>query len=921
MIHMIRLITNAILIVLLSLLISCGGDTGRKWRIGVSQCSNDDWRSEMNDEVYREMLFHEDAEVEIRSADDSNEKQIADIRYFIDNGFDLIIAAPNESEPITPIIKEAYDKGIPVITYDRDISGNYYTSHLEVDNTGLGKSAASYAMNIISPGSKIVEIQGIEGMSPTQKRHKGFMDEINAHPVFKIVASVHGDWDEEKTALLTDSILDIHPDVSLIFAHNDRMAVAASKVARSKNLNDIKVLGIDGSPEIGIKAVVDSVIDATFLYPTEGSRLVRTAMAILKGEPYDREYFIAPVSPVDRSNADILLQQNALQKGEIEKIRLLKGELDGFLARHATQTTLLYSVIAIVILLCGVFFMLLRTFWQHKRHQALLVSQNRLLAEQRDKQKELYQQLDNATKSKMMFYTNVSHDLRTPLTLIEEPVARLVAETNMPEEQRNRLLALANKNIKILSRLINQILDFRKYESGKMTPLLSEVKFAVMVKEWIDSFRAIARKHNIQLTEEISIDDNFTLALDAEKIERVFFNLMSNAFKYTPDNGKIHFFCSCNNGDLEFSVHDTGIGISKNDLPNVFERFYQADKVHPNGSGIGLALTKAFVELHDGNIKAESVPGEGSVFSVSIPVRHVYNDWEGPTIGIREKEIETELDKDEIKLENRPGDPLKPTILIIDDNEDIKKLITELLGDSYNILYAGEGKQGVRLAAKYVPDLIICDVMMPVMNGLECCKIIKQEISTSHIPVLMLTACSMDEQRVESYECGADGYLSKPFNGSMLAVRCSNLIENRKRIRDLYKDTTATGSRMRDSERANVKEMPGDIDSEFYTRFLKIVESELDNAELSVEWIASRMGLGQSQFSRKIKSLTNFTPVELIRTLRLKRARTLLTGTEKTMSEIAYEVGFTTPAYFSKCFRDAYGESPSDLRGRIGNGR
>lgn len=908
-----------VVVIISALLIGCTKQSEKKWRIGISQCSNDDWRKGMNDEVYREMMFHDDTEVEIRSAEDSNDKQISDIRYFMDNGFDLIIAAPNEAAAITPVISEAYNKGIPIITFDRDIRGNDYTAHLEVDNYGLGRSAAEYAVNLLPQKANIIEVQGTEGMSPTQKRHLGFSEEIGRHPGISIVASVYGDWDEKLTSQLVDSLLDEYPDLDLIYAHNDRMAISASKTAKKKGRHGIKFLGIDGTVDIGIKAVADSIIDATFLYPTEGGRLIRTAIAILNGEPYNKEELVTPLSPIDRSNADILLQQSALQKGEIEKIRILHAEMDDFLAKHATQSTLLYATIAIIILFLIIFFLVLRAFWQANRHHKTLLEQNKQLEEQRDRQKELYQQLDDATQSKLVFFTNVSHDLRTPLTLISEPIEQVLDNDNeLTPQQKQSLLLLANKNVKILKRLINQILDFRKYENGKMSPILSEADFGKLATEWIESFRVIARKRHIKLTYDISTDCDMTLAIDVEKIERVFFNLLSNAFKYTPDNGEIHVKCCSDGNNLTFSVADTGNGISDSDIHKIFERFYQVDKIHPNGSGIGLSLTKAFIELHNGVITVDSKYGEGSTFTVTIPIKHVENLWNGSAIAISQKEIEAELNKEEIHFGLREVDDKKPTVLIIDDNKDIQKLIIEIIGQTYNVMTADNGRTGLKLAAKYIPDLIICDVMMPVMDGLTCCREIKNEVSTSHIPVLMLTACSLEEQRVQGYESGADGYLSKPFNGSVLKARCSNLISNRKRICELYQTEHVKVVRPNDGDKASASNgIPYDIDSDFYSQFLTIVTKELGNSELNIEYLAGAMGLGQSQFSRKIKSLTNFTPVELIRTLRLKQARHLLTTTEKSMSEIAYEVGFTSPAYFSKCFKDAYGETPSDLRSKL----
>lgn len=314
----------------------------------------------------------------------------------------------------------------------------------------------------------------------------------------------------------------------------------------------------------------------------------------------------------------------------------------------------------------------------------------------------------------------------------------------------------------------------------------------------------------------------------------------------------------------------------------------------------------------------------GSVFTVSIPVKHVAEHAVDHRKTITDKTVDAELD---IVDTNITFDSEKPLLLIIDDNKDIQKLIGELMNSDYNIITASNGRDGVRMAAKHVPDLIICDVMMPVMDGLECCRRIKEEVTTSHIPVLMLTACSMDEQRVQGYESGVDGYLAKPFNSAVLKSRCANLIANRKRIKELLpqslivpvgkKNTSASGNLQKTNSATGIEAIRHDIDNDFYNRFIEIFSDEMGNPDLSVDMIASKMGLERSQFYRKIKALTNYSPVELIRQLRLKKARILIISTEKTISEIAYEIGFSTPAYFTKCYREAYGETPSEARNKL----
>lgn len=901
-------------LMIIFMIAATGCERQKKYKIGVSQCSQDDWRSKLNEEINREILFHEDAEVEIRSADDNNDRQIADIRYFVDNGFDIIIVSPNQADVLTPVIKEVYDSGMPVIIFDRNIIGDSYTARLGADDEGLGRSAADYAVRRLVAGAKALEIYGLPGSTPAANRHKGFSEEF-ASRGGTILAGAPGNWNKDKAVEVVDSLLQIHHDVDVIYAHNDRMAIGASEVARRIGRGDIMILGTDAAPSIGIRAVADSVIDATFLYPTEGHRLIRTALSILKGEDYSKETILPVASPVDLTNADILLIQDEALREETGKMVILKERIDDYWKRHSSQTLLFYASVAIIVLLLGVVFMVLRFYWQHKRYQTVLVGQNRMLEEERDKQKELNDKLREATHSKLMFFTNVSHDLRTPLTLISEPVAQLVEADNLTPRQHT-LMRIADKNVRILRRLINQILDFRKYENDKLALHLSEVDLGAAVAEWVESFAALARKRHLKLTCDVGGAVGKSIAVDVEKIERVVFNLVSNAFKYTPDNGDIAVTCRVGDDSAVLTVADTGEGIDERDLGNIFDRFYQVDRVHPKGSGIGLSLTKAFVELHGGSITVESALRKGSVFTVTLPVVHVDAAVETPSV-ITAADVEGELDV----IESDPKfDDDRPLVLVIDDNKDIQILVGSLLSDNYNVITAPDGAEGIRRAMKYVPDLIICDVMMPVMDGLECCRRLKSEVATSHIPVLMLTACSMDEQRVKGYESGADGYLAKPFDSAVLHARCQSLIDNRKRI------ARVGGEKPRRAKPAAVPVaetgLPGvDIDNDFYNRFLEIFNAGMGNPDMNVDSIATQLGLDRSQFYRKIKSLTNFSPVELIRILRLRRGRQLLTTTDKTVSEIAYEIGFSTPAYFTKCYRDNYGETPSEARAKSQPGK
>lgn len=896
--------------------VSCHDE--KKYRIGISQCSQDDWREKMNQEILREAMFHDNVEVEIRSADDSNEKQISDIKYFVDNGFDMVIVAPNEAAPVTPAVDDAMARGVPVMIFDRNVTGDNFTAFQGADNDSIGYQAAEYVRSKVGPKARVLEICGNPGSTPACGRYEGFKAGMGD---MTLVANGYGNWNYDNAVRVADSLLKLYPDIDAIYAHNDRMALAAAEVAERHGIKPL-IVGVDAAPRIGMKAVSEGKIDATFLYPTEGHRLLRTALAILEGKPYERITKLPASSAVDKSNADILLLQNSALEEETEKMQDLKSQVDIYWNKHTAQTLFLYVIIIVLVLLFVFLFLFLRSYWKQQRQQKQLVEQNLELERQRDNEKLLNEQLHEATQSKLMFFTNVSHDLRTPLTLIAEPVRQLTEAHNLTDQQQT-LVRIADKNVRILRRLINQVLDFRKYENDRMALDLTEVDICLLVSDWTEAFNAVARKRDIKLSLDVAASGPEHIALDVEKIERVFFNLLSNAFKYTPDNGRIEVSVKFEDENCRISVADNGRGISADDIKNIFDRFFQVDKIHPNGSGIGLSLAKAFVELHGGTITVESKPGEGSVFTVSLPIRHVAEEARNVESHITRSDIESELSLVEIpqtygdnEAESATDDE-KPLLLVIDDNPDIIVMLTSLLSDTYNIISASNGSEGVRMAAKYVPDLVICDVMMPVMDGLECCGRIKAEMCTSHIPVLMLTACSMDEQRVQGYESGADGYLSKPFNSEVLLARCKSLIENRRRIKDISSSSVPVAKD--DAEQAKRKLPNAEIDNDFYRKFLEIFRSKMSDPDVNVDTIAAELGLGRSQFYRKIKALTNYSPVELIRNIRLKEGRNMLLSSEKSVSEIAYAVGFSTPAYFTKCYREAFNETPSETRSNLTN--
>ena len=905
-------LNTALSVFLIFIVVALSGCSRREgYRIGVSQCSSDDWRNKMNEEILREaLILDESVDVEIRSANDSNEQQIADLRYFVDNGFDAIIVAPNEAEALTPIIKDIHARGIPVIVFDRSVIGNDYTAFQGADNASIGRQAALLAYAYSGKNAKVIEICGNMESTPAIERKKGFHEVADSLEV-QVIASASGFWNYENAAVIADSLLKAHPEANIIYAHNDRMAMGASEVATRLGLRGkLKIIGIDAAPNLGIKAVADGVIDATFVYPTEGQSLIATALAILKGEPYNANNMIASPSAVDKSNAELMLRQDEALRRETDRISSLKSRIDHYWQQHSLQTALLYGVVAILVLIAGLTFALLKAYWANKRHRAEMEERNRTLQKQHDELDDLYHKLEEATGSKLTFFTNVSHDLRTPLTLIADPVHQMAEADNLTSQQRT-LMQLADKNVKRLNRLINQILDIRKFDNGHLALNLRNADLAMALKEWAMPFADAAARRHIRFSLEVAPQTDYVTAIDVEKIERVLFNLLSNAFKFTPANGTITISLQRQGDNIVLKVSDTGPGISPEDASQVFDRFFHSGSdANPHGSGIGLALSKTFVQMHEGDITVESTLGAGTTFIVTLPVKHVDTDAADTslTAAVAAADVAelAKVEEEDVEIKEDA-----PTLLVIDDNEDISTLIKSILSDKYTVLRAVNGAQGIRLATKYIPDLIICDVMMPGMDGYETCRRLKGEEVTSHIPVLLLTACSQQEQRTEGYNCGADGYMSKPFDAAMLKARCQSLLDNRRRI---YANIADAKQPQKPQTAAAAPK--GDIDDEFYARFINAVEQNLGNSEISVEDLASMLGLSRVQMYRKIKALTNYSPAELLRNTRLEHAARLLKTTQRTVSEIAYEVGFTAPGYFTKCYREYFNEAPSDTQAR-----
>ena len=545
---------------------------------------------------------------------------------------------------------------------------------------------------------------------------------------------------------------------------------------------------------------------------------------------------------------------------------------------------------------------------------------NELKQERLEKEK-----LEEINQLKLQLFTNISHDFRTPLTLIIGPLESLIKEGRGNEFVQNQH-KIMYRNAKTLLQLVNQLLDFRKSQSGKIQLKASRSNIVSFIENIKLSFDELARVRNINYSYTPS-NTNIYLWYDKINLKKVILNLLSNAFKFTPDNGAISIDLSTINKKdkkgvskdfVKLVVKDSGKGVPKKSIKLIFERFYQLEQngnVH-TGTGIGLALAKSLIKLHHGSIKVVSKEGKGTSFIVLLPLgkNHLREDqivdenkidqnqnlFLTNTSDFLSEDIVTENIETENEVTNK-----SPTILVVEDNLEVRKFVKSNLKKNYNIIEAENGKVGLEITKNHIVDLIISDVMMPEMNGMEFCDKIKTNISTSHIPVILLTAKTSEESQKEGYKTGADAYILKPFDSTVLEIRVDNLIKARKALIEKYRKEIILEPKKVEVESE---------DELFLQKAINLIEDNMQNSEYTIQDFISDMGMSRSALYRKLKALTNQTIIEFIRTIKLKKARQLIVNTQLNISEIAFSLGFNDLKHFRKTFKELFNELPSECR-------
>jgi signal transduction histidine kinase/DNA-binding response OmpR family regulator len=894
----------------------------KKFKIGFSQCTGDGiWRNAMLESMKRELSFHPGSELIFRDAKDSSELQVKQIQELLDENIDILLVSPNEAQPLTAIVEATFNKGIPVVAIDRKTASGLYTSFVGADNYEIGKIAGNYVSNLAHDSTNVIEIIGLPGSTPAIERQRGFADGIKNNPHIKIKAQLYGNWLKKHTTDELEKIKDMLKPNDLVFAHNDRMAMAAYEVYDKLGIaRKSRFIGVDGTagPSGGIQFVADSMLYATVLYPTGGQEAIQTAFKILTKEPFNKENRLQTLV-IDRTNVRLMKLQtdkiNSQQK-DIEKQQDILAEQQKI---YNSQRSLLNILIAALLLLIIMGSIAVYALRNNRRKNKILAAQNNEISDQRNKLIEMTATAKEATEAKFNFFTNISHEFKTPLTLIIGPLEEVLQSSKLHFTVKNNL-DLVQKNVIRLLRLINQLMDFRKMEHGNMKLKASENDLVIFVREITEAFSDMARKKNITLTINTKFRE-LKMWFDVNMLDKVIFNILSNAFKFTNEHGfiTISIYTTADNNWGVIKVEDTGVGMSTDAVEHAFDLFYQGHQTSFKGSGLGLTLSKELIELHKGQILLKSEKWKGTSFEILLRTGHQHLDKDekvdqaelSTPIYSEIKIYSTDIDLPVMtELENHQTQK-EYSILLIEDNTDLRNFIKSRLGNTFEIHEADNGNLGLNQAFDIVPDLVICDIVLPGQDGFQVTEKLKTDVRTSHIPIILLTAKGGIEQQIEGMKLKADAFIVKPFNLQYLEETIKSLLRNRSLLREHYT------SELPSEIRANASKK---IDRKFINEFTAIVENNISNENFSVEDICREIGISRVQLYRKLKALLGYNVNDYILNVRLQKAKYFLLNDNSTISEVAYKVGFSSQAYFSTVFKSKFSTTPTEFKEKAKNG-
>jgi signal transduction histidine kinase/AraC-like DNA-binding protein len=868
----------------------------------------------MQKEMERELYFHPEIKLIVKDADLSSEKQIEQIQELIDDKVDLLIASPAEAKPITPIIEHAYSKNIPVILVDRNILSNNYSAFIGASNYKVGLDAGAYANALLKGRGNVLEIGGIDvGSSADIGRHNGFTDFIKQYEGIKYIARLSEDWDASPGGAekeLTNELIK-NNDIQLIFTQNDRIGLGCFKVCQKLGIDKkIFIIGVDGLPgqNGGIDLVDRGMLKATILYPTGGKEAIQAAVNILENKPFQKENQLY-TSIIDSSNVRMMNLQNqkiSSQQNDIERQEnILKEQIRIYNNQRTFNNILTLALLLVLLLGTMVFF----SWRKNKRITRKLQLQNEEISRQSDQLIEMSAKAEVAHQAKLNFFTNISHEFRTPLTLILAPLGELLANNRIQQDTRNAL-QLIQRNVTRLYRLVNQLMDFRKIEFKKMKLQVSETNLISFTNEIVDSFKVLAKNKNISL-KFLTSERSLSVWFDTTMIDKVIFNILSNAFKFTRENGSVYVTISKNNEYVIIKIEDDGIGMTKEAIDHAFEPFFQGEYENFKGTGLGLALSKEFIELHHGTISAKSEKGKGTIFEISLLTGNAHFEQSELAIIVNKDTVINEdpymyttdlFDKKiNLKEDSVAASPKHLSILIVEDNDEMREYLASRLNSDYAIMEACNGNNALQFAFDAVPDLIICDIVIPGKNGLEVTQILKNDVRTAHIPIVLLTVRDQEAQKIEGMETRADAYITKPFNLLLLQKTIKNLLQNREKIKDHYSGEIFSEEKSQVSKKT---------DRKFIIEFTAVVENNISNEKFGVIDICNELGISRVQVYRKVRALLNCNVNDYIITTRLQKAKYYMQHENLSISEIAFKSGFSSAAYFSTVFKSKFGVTP-----------
>ena len=893
--------------------VSCSDDT-KQYKIGVSQNANDVWRNKQNNEM--KMTAFSEGEVELCFANSNNNKetQSRQIDSLVSLGVNLLIVCPDAVTDVQNAIDRAYEHGVPVIVFDKKVNSKKFTAFIGPDNYTMGYQMGLYIAHRLDGKGRVAEINGLKGSTPTIDRHKGFCDAMSKYPGIKIVETLDGNWTTEVAYTQTKEKIATMSTADAVFGANDLMAFGARNALKDAGVlknKHIIFCGIDGLPgeEGGIKMVCDSILDATYINPTFGDKLIELAMKILKGKEYKREQYMSSLI-VTRENANLLYMQNLEVDNQMEYLHNLQSREIKTLHLLDDQRVYLLVVALIALLLsaaCG---------YAYYAYTAK-AKYSKKLKESYDKQIKLTHEVEQLTDAQLSFYTHVSHELRTPLTLMADPVERLLDSKDI--KGQNRLLAeTLSRSVTSLMNLVNDILDFRNIDDGKARLRLSRFNFAEALTHWTEMVDDILRKKYISIKLDTQEAEGELIVADYDKIGKLYLNLLQIAIRYNMAGTMLSFKLT-KHGDT-FTLHcvNGGIPFEDRDIEELFMRF-KYKKGMTGGTAISLANIKGITDLHHGTVKAQSLEQTGVELFFTFPATQpealdnndieIIDEKQDKDYAMRlalepysNSDVAGKRNTENVTAEKTEN---KPVLLVVDDNAEIRNYVKTIMKEQYNVIEATDGRDGMAVALKEVPDIIISDVMMPYVDGIEMCRQLRENTVTSHIPIILLTARALDDQQAEGLTNGADAYIKKPFSSKVLMAQADSLLRNR----------TLQKVRWSNAQPAKVETQKNTSqDDAFIQRLRDIINANLADSDFGVEDIGDRMGMSRVQLYRKAKALTGVTPVELLRKARLAKARQMLETHNGTVAEIAYKVGFATPSYFSKCFKEEYGILPNEVK-------